>query len=94
MELHHGVLVAHSEGLGKGSTFYMELPLYHSDLPKGDATASAEEMELGLCDECKFLELRYSSLKGNRIPASSKYHRSKPAPPALSLPAVNSAKAI
>ena len=28
MELHGGILDAHSDGVGKGSTFFMDLPLY------------------------------------------------------------------
>lgn len=68
MGLHGGVLEATSEGLGRGSTFYMELPLYFRD----NSTTAATNDSI---DAVSFSSIRFNSAKKNhfdekKIPAA------------------------
>jgi hypothetical protein len=47
-ELHGGVLLARSEGLGRGSTLSLLLPLFVEPDPDPDPTANHRDLEAGV----------------------------------------------
>lgn len=62
MELHGGAIGAHSDGLGKGTCFFLELPLIRSMEFSNHST----DLETNSLQECSFCDMKYSSVR--RLP--------------------------